>query len=193
MSLATLTDLKNHLGLAAADTSQDAKLTTILAGVENWLDTIAAKNERALGLEENRLDYVDGTGSGRLFLPRRPVIQVREIRMERNLLQTFSDASIVEASSYRVYPDTGIVRRLVGHWHAGAQNIMVTYDVGYATVPAGLQTGFLLLCAYFATQASKEGLASERIGNYGYSLQTIQQIPGLSLILDPYISGLAAL
>jgi hypothetical protein len=48
------------------------------------------------------------------------------------------------------------------------------------------------VCAHIATQAGKEGLASERLGNYGFSLQALEQMPGLALLLEPYIGGLGA-
>lgn len=192
MALATLADLKAHLGIPTADTSQDARLTAILAGVEVWLIQTAAANGRALKLEEDRVDLVDGGGSPRLFLPRRPVVAVTSIKVDGAGTPTWDDITLVPASSYRVYPDMGLVKRLAGDWPQGHQNVQVTYDVGYGVPPANLTLGVLALAAYFATQAGKEGLASERIGNYSYSLQVLDQVPGLSLLLERYLCGPAA-
>lgn len=193
MALATLDDLKSHLGILSSDTSQDTRLTALLAGVANWIHTIAAKNGRALKYEQNRVDYLDGTGSHRLFLPRRPVIQVDEIRMSHSIMPVFPDETVMNPRDYAVYLENGVVQRVIGHWHRGVRNIMVTYDCGYKETPPGLNSGLLLLCAYFATQAGKEGTASEKIGNYSYNLQAMNEIPGLALILDPYICGVEAL
>ena len=194
MSLATLAELKAHMGITLSDTSQDAKLTAILAGVEAWITETAAANGRAIVRETGRVDLLDGTGSFRLFLPRRPVILVTSIKVDGNATPTWDASTVVAASGYRVYADTGIVKRLSdAEWTEGLQNVQVTYDVGYAAIPANLKLGCLTMAAYFAGEGGGKGLKSETLGKYSYTMQDVEQIPGLLLLLAPYLGFPVAL
>jgi hypothetical protein len=194
MAIATLPELKAHLGIPLADVSQDAKLTAILAGVETWITETAAANGRAVAKETARVDLLDGTGSARLFLPRRPVIAVTTIKVDGNARPTWDASTLVAASGYRVYLDTGIVKRLSdAEWTEGLQNVQVTYDVGYAAIPANLKLGVLTMAAYFAGEGGGKGLKSETLGKYSYTMQDVEQVPGLLLLLAPYLGFPVAL
>ena len=59
----------------------------------------------------------------------------------------------------------------------GTQNIVVTYDAGFETVPAPVQRAVLMIAAFLHGAAAHDlSLQSERLGDYAYTLAREEQI-----------------
>jgi hypothetical protein len=188
MAIATLADLKTHMGITASD--QDAKLTVILSGVERWLKDAAKAAGIALE-KETVTEDLDGEGAGRLFLRYRPVISVTTVYESDS--QVFDATTEVAAADFRLYKEIGMLKRENGAWLDEAQGVRVIYEAGYATPPETAKLGILVFAAYLAGQAGKEGFSQERLGEYAYALRALEEVPAAKELLAPYINRLVIL
>jgi len=190
MALATLADVKAHLGIPSNNTTQDAALTADLAGAAAWVAETARANGVQLEESKDYIELLDGQDSHRLFTSLRPIQKVTEVRMDNNDDPLWDDDSIVDAALYRVYGPLGLLKKET-RWTEGFQNIKIKYDAGYATGAnqlAQVKTGVCMLTAHLHGVAGKEGLSSEKIGNYSYTTAEAQKVPGLMLLLGSIIS-----
>lgn len=192
MSVAVLSDLKTHLQIPVGNTTRDAQLTAILAGTEDLVLKLAADVGIQIVKETGLEALLDGGDSTRLFLPLRPVIAVTSVQLSSDQVWGTEEApeNVVEATKYRWYPRIGMIKRVDGSvWTMGAQNVRVIFSAGYDPTPVGVKHGIVTLAAVLSGQAGKEGIASEKIGDYSYSLQDLEQTsPGAYKLLAPYIT-----
>jgi len=185
MSITVLTDLKTHLGIT--DSSQDTKLSAILAGAEALVKSWA--RDAGIILEKETVtEDLDGQDSTRLFLSFRPVLAVTKVY--QSLVWLWDATTELAATKFRLYKPLGMLKRADGGtWLDGVQSVHVEYSAGYDPAPADLKQGIVTLAAFFAGQAGKEGKASETIGSYSYSLQDLQlSAPAVKMLLDPYVN-----
>jgi len=193
MVIVTKDDLKLHLGIPSKDTTKDDRLEAIAYGATASVAQLA-RDAGVVLVEEEVTERYDGEDSERIILTYRPVLSVTGVWVSDN--RVFDDDAKVDATRYVVYDRIGILRRADGvEFSAGIQNVKVTYKAGLiqgqGTPPADLKTGITMLAAAIWGQAGKEGLASEKIGDYSYSLQEIKtEMPGAFSFLSPYINRL---
>lgn len=167
-----LPTFKEHLDIDLTDTSKDNFLTNTLNAA--WK---AAVNY--IGYDLNATDYVeyiDGDSTDSILLSYYPVISIASIYDDMN--RVFDSTSLVPATDYVLYEDTGKVRKLNSDgqyivigipfsaivWNKGVRNIKVTYTAGYATIPYDAARAVVLLAAWYAQRAGTEGKNSETLG-----------------------------
>jgi hypothetical protein len=76
-------------------------------------------------------------------------------------------------------------------FHRWPETNEITYRAGYATIPRDVREACRSLAAIFYRQIGKEGIDSERIGDYAYRAKRFDEFPP-SLrreIADPFIEG----
>ncbi len=188
MSLASLSDLKTHLGITVSD--KDAALTALLAGAEANVVRLA-RDAGVLLVTEEVTEQLDGADSERLILSSRPVVSITGVWVSE--ARDFTDSNKLAATACVVYSRIGILRRVDGDdFPEGAQNVKVTYRAGYGeTAPADLKEGIVVLAAALYGQIGKEGVQSETIGDYSYTLASLKErAPGAYAFLAPYIDRL---
>ncbi len=188
MSIAMVADVKTHLSITGTD--KDAVLTAIVAGAEANVVRLA-KDAGILLVTEEVSEQLDGADSERLILSYRPVVAVSGVWVSE--ARSFTDAAKIAETAYVVYARTGILRRVDGDdFPEGVQNVKVTYHAGYGeAAPADLTEGIVLLAAAIYGQVGKEGLSGERIGDYSYTVASLQErVPAAYALLAPYIDRL---
>ena len=148
--LTTLANLKGWLNLTA--TGDDLLLarlvTSASAFVESWLG-------RAVGLA----DYVetrDGTGGSTLAFAVGPVQSVTALSIDGNGVAASPDGI---APGYVFSPSR---LALIGRrFRPGLANVTISYQAGYATVPADIEQAVIALAALRYRERERIGLASK--------------------------------
>jgi hypothetical protein len=120
-----------------------------------------------------RLDFVaddtvvlHGTGRPTLLLPELPVQAVSAV--------TVTDAdgttTALTSTDWALDGHDGVLWRLDAYgWPAGIANVAVTYDHGYAAVPASIRgVAISLANRIYRRHASQLGLRSEQLAAYSY-------------------------
>jgi len=111
---------------------------------------------------------LDGNSTQYLFLDNYPIVIVTTIYWH----YVFVADELIDSDEYIVYANEGYVYKS-GGWTKGNQNIKITYDAGYdfATdgIPAELQYIANSLVKSGFMDKGKEGITSERMGNYSVS------------------------
>lgn len=198
MALADLATLKTYMGIDSSITTQDARLTVILARIDAWVK----KTSRDAGVileEETVTDTLDGPGSHRLFLSYRPIISVTAVYHSEAVPRVFDSTALVAANQYLLHPDIGMIEtpNAFGHHHhhghrgvflRGVQNYQAVYAAGYASIPGDLVAGVIMVSAAFAAgRPGKDGMQSERLGDYSYVRAKVMELPGVEGFLAPYV------
>lgn len=128
LGLVTLDVVKDELGIAADNDTQDARLSRYIAQVSAQIHSFCqrifpAQTYRNIFLQRHFHHH-------HLALSQAPVIDVLSISTD--------GAAIDDAMSY-VDPDTGILHRMYG----GARETIVDFRAGYEEIPADIQAAAL--------------------------------------------------
>jgi len=196
VGLITRAKTKTLWGIADADTSQDALIDLLIEQCSARCVTFCGHVLEAQSLTE----YYQGTGNVYLVLRNWPVNSVTSVYEDMDgasgqgtdpfpaetLLTAGTDYELLKTGSGGV-ARSGILRRIGGVWQRPAVytpgtispgvgetggTIKVTYNAGFATIPADLELACLLLMA--ATKrilGVGERLASEGWEDYNYAVQ----------------------
>lgn len=184
-AIISLADVK--LALDITDTAQDVKLTALI-------DRLTEVMERELhwyfGPARERTDVMCGTGTPKMFLGG-PFLDVTDPYADGFLLECRSyvgDAwETVDAGEYE-QRGRRIVRADGWVWLRGVDNFRATYNEGYEEVPGEIEQLALETIASIYRQSGSEGVVSERIGDYSYTLATtLRQIPSFDGVRGSYV------
>lgn len=142
MALPTVTDLKAHLNLPSADTSQDDELGDVLDAAVEMVSDLVGPLESGAITETHR-----GINSPLLVLRSQPAAELTSISVR---YATGVEEPLTLAD-YELDVNTGIVRVLSGARFFGTY--IVEYDSGRATLPATIKLAVLIIAAHlFETQ-----------------------------------------
>lgn len=181
--LATTAEFAAMQGVS--DDPTNAEWLLILEGATAMIQSYTGQH-----LERVASDTVtlDGTGTRLLVLPELPVNAVAAV-----VIITGDVETTLDDSTYYVGAG-GILYRRDGVWPCLPGTVRVTYDHGYAAIPADLVSMAIRTAAELRTTApvSAGAVTSESIGNYsiGYASSSGTQNLRLSdddrRLLDPY-------
>jgi uncharacterized phiE125 gp8 family phage protein len=113
-------------------------------------------------LETTYQETIDGDGTTKLFLSEYPIISVDTITIDDDTV--YSSDSAQDGASYYIYNNPAIIRRSV-NWPENYQNIVVTYDAGYSTIPGDLEQACIELVAFKYENKDYIGLKSQDFGS----------------------------
>ncbi len=166
MKLATLSQLKSHLGIPQADTSKDTVLDFLLEGVSGSIETMTS---RRFELQSHSLK-LSGDGFDSLVLPHYPIHVENDVVM---ITELTLDGVAIALTTLDIEADGAILYRKAGVWNLGRRNIEITYSAGYklahteevgntdaATVPAELQLATVRIAARVYERKTAEGVSS---------------------------------
>lgn len=172
MQLATLSQLKSHLGIPQADVSKDAVLNFLLSGASGYIET---ETSRKFELQQYTIK-LSGEGTDMLVLPQYPIHVVDSVPAISALTL---DGVTIDLDTLDIDIETGILYRNAGVWSAGSRNIAITYSAGYKlahvtdsgsvsapTVPEALQLAAIRLAARLYERKTAEGVASVSPASY---------------------------
>lgn len=196
MALATLTQLKAHLGISG--TTDDAKLTRILAGVEMAI----ARHCRRVWAQANGFDEATVTevltpiSPGTTLLSVFPVVSVTSVKEDADRL--FTDAALVEDTDYLIDKQSGILHRLDASWPRGQMVVKAVYVGGYESagashvsghyaMPADLTSAAIIQAAFEYKRSGQEGIASMAAGGGNVTMyQPEGLLPGVKKLIEPF-------
>jgi uncharacterized phiE125 gp8 family phage protein len=134
----------------------------------------------------NYAEYYNGDGTRSLLLKRYPVVALTQVT-----LNPYDDSEVIDGDEYIVDKPTGEIRPKLNstgtsYFPCGFQTVLVEYSAG-AAVPADVQAATAMVVANLYGSAGRDNtLASERIGDYAYTLRSATQ----SIVMTPEIRGL---
>lgn len=152
--LTTTAKVKSYLEIT--DTSYDDEFDKIVSRASKF---IQSQTHRQL-VETTYEETIDGEGVKELYLSEYPVISVSSIVVDDT---TVYDGSSQDGNDYYIYNDSGLIIRDIA-WEEDYQNIVVTYDAGYATIPGDLEQACIELVAFKYHNKDYIGLKSHNLG-----------------------------
>lgn len=161
----TIAELTDKLGESAAT----SRGTAVINAASDMVRTFTELTLNPVGTATISLD---GTGTDALLLPERPVLNAGTVIESGTTLTLDEDYEI---------GDRGVVFRLPGvidngwgvetlrtYWWPGRQNIEVTYEYGYATVPGDLKEVALSFAARLHQVQTSAIEEEESLGQYSH-------------------------
>lgn len=162
-TFASSTSIKRMLGIPSSVTQHDDAISDLLDVVDQIvLDEIGLDASASTSYTE-KIDITDN-GQSKVSLKYRPVLTVTTFNI--------SGSSQTEGENYKIDKSIGVITLMpiTNFFPVGTEIIEITYTAGFATPPADLvYAGNLIACSLF-NQQSHVGFASEKAGNYSYSL-----------------------
>lgn len=134
--LATLDDLKNHLGIT--DSSEDAVLGSYLGSADSQAKRIIGRDVEKKTYEEE----LDGHGESVIQVRNFPIISIEFVK--------FFDGNqwvTVDSSEYSVKKTSGLIRFRSLHVPRGFGNVSVKYEGGYDPVPEEISGAVVKIAA----------------------------------------------
>ncbi len=153
------TRLKVLLGIPAAVTQHDAKLTNVAAAVDQQMLDLMGMAAFTSGTWTETLD-VDGPNVEMLALKYSPVTSVAAVT---------DNGQSVQSTAYYANSAGFLIRKDGGYFTPGWQRVSITYTAGQAIPGSLLLAGDELGAAMF-NAAPHAGFDSERLGDYNYRL-----------------------
>ncbi len=176
MALASLWDVKQHIGIASTNTDNDAVLSALLdassAAMETW---VGRKFAQATYTE----DY-NGEERNSLNLKHWPVISVTSLHDDPD--RDFNSGTLIDAADYYVDLESGLIELVIddsddSYFTAATRNVRVVYVAGYATIPDDVIRACVLWTAALYANRTHIGLMSESIGGYSYTRAKFDDAP----------------
>lgn len=170
MAYLTIGEYKNRIGVLPEITQceDENKIAFLLEYCSLIIDSYTNTN---FSNEVDKTIYVDGEGTNKLFLPER-IYNIKSISTYDNLL-------IYDLTDLLITDKNMAILNRKYDFNDGDQNIMITGDFGWETVPDPIITCLVSLCnSHFYTiddedlyQKIAGPFSSEKIGNYSYQLR----------------------
>lgn len=216
MAIVTLTEVKEYLGIAVGNTTQDARLQIILDASDDWIQNKFADYGILIPLDtSDRTELHDGGFVGgvsffphhrtqqqfhfdpprdlpvdHVFLKFRPVKSVTTVHESRaGKDQVFDATTEISSDDFVVIPDQGLIRLLNGfRFDQGYQSIQVVYKAGFSPTPNDIKLALLIVIDQFVSKIGKASLKSEKLGEYSYTLKDIAaQANDIDFLIGPKI------
>lgn len=124
-ALTTLENVKYVWGRPQADTGDDERIITLINLITGRIEYWCGRKFKSATYTAEKYD---GNGDNYLFLKQYPIISVTEILRD--------DVAIGE-TAYKIYKEEGYILKET-FWTHGYQNLKVTYDAGFTTIPPAL-------------------------------------------------------
>lgn len=182
-----LAQLKEVLGIAAGDMTQDARLTSLLTLA---MTEVEGMTKRYFGLPMVRLEYRDGTDDAELALhghiddsaladnpsetldPTTSLVIARRARRPWGVGTTWVD--LVEGTDWERRDQVIVYLSELAIWWANYE-YRLTYQDGYAEIPADvraviIEIAFSQLALEHRQADGSGGIKSETLGDFAYSL-----------------------
>jgi hypothetical protein len=197
MALCTRAQVRERLGIAAADTDHDAVIDTIIAGVSSAMcGPEGACRPLELATRTHEIDVLDER-TEMLMLPVWPVVSVTSVK-EAMYGDFASATALVAATDYRLIASTGMLQRF-GWWMVGHNTVQIVgCKAGYVSAGGVVGSGETALPAEIVEAAIKQVVhdfqARKTPGQSGKSVQggsssddgATGLLPGVMAVLAGY-------
>lgn len=176
-NLTTLAKVKTWLGIASANTTDDALLTEMVSAYSEYIQTWLGRSILAASYTESR----DGSGQTLMPFANYPVTAVSSVSVNG---VTIPVAASVTGPGYRF---TSTMLILNGYTFApGYGNVQITYTAGYAAVPPELDRATCELVAMRYREKDRIGMTSKTLSGEIVSFITDDFSKSIKTILNNY-------
>lgn len=163
--LCSLGQVREFLGVASSETLNDAKLAFLIKVASGQISGECGRN---FGVQTYTSELYDGDDSNLLALRHSPVVKITAVAI---------DGESIPVGEVKVYEnflklDEGVeynprLRSTSRLFPRGSQNVSVSYEAGYATVPAEISHACILQVMYLMNLGNRQGVISEGNNNAG--------------------------
>jgi uncharacterized phiE125 gp8 family phage protein len=180
-ALTTLADVKEHLRIEAADSTEDTFL-------EKLIDRCTSRIESYVNRKLKKRSYTelyDGSGTQKLLLNQFPITALTSVNIDQG--QDFLPSTDVDIEAIVIQAEEGLLSWSgvvnsssafnAGIWSAGVRNIQVVYEAGYDPIPDDLAAACIKLVAVEFNRAREGADAFTAEGTAGHSVTWIQGMP----------------
>ncbi|MBU7015539.1 MAG: hypothetical protein HXS43_12005 [Theionarchaea archaeon] len=167
------------LGVTAADLNLDeADYSLLLSRVVSTAQSMIDSHCGQSFIQTSVIEKYDGDGHTLLFLDHSPILSVTQVLLDGEDIAT-------DCITYKTY-----ISYLVG-FTPGSQNVTVSYTYGYSEIPELIQNASFEICKRllhrFKAEKTAQGMTSERLDDYQYSLDTSDILTDdIRLMLAPF-------
>lgn len=165
IDLCTLADVKSYLNIQ--NTTNDALLQLLITAASQYMMTYCG---RTFQLTTYTNEAYNGTGNAMQMLLNSPVVAVSAVSVNGIARTPFNQSSY--PGGYRFDEDGIYAGCDFGVWCDGFQNVVVSYQAGYATIPYDLNFACIELVA-------------KRYRDKDKSIVTQRSIAGETIIYNP--------
>ena len=157
--------------------------------VDTYDDLLTAMEERAVEFIQNQLhwyfgqprettEYVNGTGTPRMFLRQPPDDGVVVLSSRSGVAATWE---VVDSEDYEI-TGRGLYSAFESVWYRGLRNYRAVYLEGFSDPPGDIAQMVYSVCGALWNRREKDGYASEKIGDYGYTLAELEKVAGWAAV-----------
>jgi uncharacterized phiE125 gp8 family phage protein len=142
--LTTVANLKEYLDIETANTDDDTFLQNLITRIS---DDIEKQCDRAFHATD-RTEYYKGDGTSKLLLKQYPVNTVASIYDDVD--RVWGADTQIEAAAISISDRAGgviILEDDIFSQSDDVENIKITYNAGYSTIPTDLESACIKLCA----------------------------------------------
>ncbi|GAO01958.1 phage head-tail connector protein [Anaeromyxobacter sp. PSR-1] len=178
MPLATLTDLKNYLGITS--TAEDALLSRLLSGSSDHFEALTGRTFASSG----HTGSFDGDGSRLLFPGHTPIISVSSLTVDG---EPIPERTSWSGDGYVVRPY--YVELSAGHtFTRGLGNVVLAYGAGFVAVPNDVQQAVITLAGLAYKERTRLGVLSNTVQGEAFSYQTLTLPQSVQSVVEAYRS-----
>ncbi len=183
VDLTSLTEVKEHIGIPAVDTTQDARLDKLITRASKRIASYC--NRRFI--EETYTAYKNGRRSNSILLRHFPASKPTELYIDSS--SVFGPETLVASDEYDILDGSIVVMLNGGRFEKGTRNIKIVYTAGYAfaDLPEDIvdNANELVLYQYQKLEERSIGVISK--SKQGETTTYVQDIPQfIKTGLDPY-------
>jgi uncharacterized phiE125 gp8 family phage protein len=127
-ALVSLADTKDHLGIPALDTTQDARVERLINTASQLIEDHTDRKLTYQAYDVRR----DGRRADRLVLPEWPVVAITSVWDDPGW--DFQTQNIIDPTEYGIEEDCILVLKNGRKFQRANRNVRVTYTAGYRTL-----------------------------------------------------------
>jgi hypothetical protein len=184
MPLVSLENLKDELGIAREDNTQDVLLQAIVTAVLSVWDNMTNRTWES----GSKTEYYDCSAhTTKIFLRNWPVTSVTTIHDDPDW--AWAADSLIPTADYQTDTEKGIIHYM-GEFYTGSQNVKVVYTAGYSavTVPAWWKQLIVRQAAHWSRQAIKgiSDVSSKVVGSNSTNYKDLENnlLPDFMLFVN---------
>ncbi len=178
-ALTTVAVAKDHLGIPAADATQDGRIERFINVAS---DRVSNYTERQL-VAADTVDILHGGMTNMLMLREWPLNAVSEMAIDSDGI--FGPETVVDPSDYRIIDEGTLLYD--GVLPYGYGNIKVTYNAGYQTIPSDIEMACLLFVEWLYRFRNTGSIGRSGMSKGDESTTILQDIPPIiKSLLDPF-------
>lgn len=139
-ALVTLNAAKAYLKIPLAETSKDSHIELLINSASEYLER---ECDRVLKKVTGIVEYQDGNNTKVIVTKQWPITAVSELKLDSSGSSAFGADTVVASGDRAITDDDTAILLIADRTPRGQRTVKITYDAGYATIPADLQEACL--------------------------------------------------